>query len=107
MALAAVTTAKYGTVQLPVINGLPAKLAVDGLPVVGTMVSETVAPVIVKYRVSTEEELVLMAEAVCALITGVTPWALALARALDNPAGEHPTKSGAVSFTAAHSCLLN
>jgi hypothetical protein len=32
---------------------------------------------------------------------------LMLASALDSPAGEHPTKSGTVSLTLAHSSLLN
>lgn len=104
MPLASVIMAKYGTVQLPVINGLPSNVAVDCFPDVGAAVSGTTSPVMVESFGLGDEEDVGIGEAVDVGAGGVR---LMLASALDNPAGEHPTKSGAVSFTAAHSCLLN
>lgn len=102
--------------QLPVISGLPAKVAVGVFPLCEITVSGTTSPDTVRYpefanedgeEEDKDEEVPVTEEAVAEPVTGATPRALALARALDNPAGEHPTKSGAVSLTAAHSCLLN
>lgn len=57
---------------------------------------------------SNDREFDVLAEAGCDVdVPLVACSALALARALESPAGEHPTKSGAVSLTASHSCLLN
>jgi len=70
--------------------------------------SDTTSPVIMDTP-EVEEEM-----ADVGVVTGTDPKetlvacsALALARALERPAGEQPTKSGAVSLTASHSCLLN
>jgi hypothetical protein len=101
-----VTKAKYGTVQLPVISGRPANVAVGVLDVDIGGISVITLPVIVLNNGLTEDEVVVAEDAVDD--PAVVIWLrLMLARALDNPAGEHPTKSGAVSLTAAHSCLLN
>lgn len=100
-----VTNSKYGTVQLPVISGFPSKVAVNVFSVVGTTDSGTTSPVIVDNPEFTdvEDSDDIAVEAV----VGVTGVKVMLARALESPDGEHPTKSGAVSLTAAHSCLLN
>jgi len=98
-----VTMAKYGTVQLPVINGRPENAAVAGLAVVATAVSVTTSPVIVLKLVLSAA----MEDVVDEATEDVAVAELMLARTLDNPAGEHPTKSGAVSLTASHSCWLN
>lgn len=83
-------------------------VAVTGLPLVAIADSSTRSPVIVlKVLLTAEEEAVVVAEDAEDAVVGGTVRTIALARALDNPAGEHPTKSGAVSLTAAHSCLLN
>lgn len=100
------TIAKKGTAQLPVRSGLPPKVAVTGFVVEGGNVCVTTSPLTVLKPGFTDEEVAIEddAELGNAVDIGVR---LMLARALLNPAGEHPTKSGAVWLTAAHSCLLN
>ena len=101
-----VTKAKYGTVQLPVSSGRPAYVAVGGFVVDIKAISVITLPVIVLNNGLTEEDVVVAEAAV--EDPAVVIWLrLMLAKALDNSAGEHPTKSGAVSLTLAHSCLLN
>ncbi len=106
-----VARAKYGTVQPPVSRAWPVYDAVVVADAVGITVSITTFPAIVLTPVTTDEELVVvveeerdkdvLADAVAEVV------ALAEASALERPDGEHPTKSGAVSLTAAHSCWLN
>lgn len=105
--LGPVTAAKYGTVQLPVISGRPENVAVTGFAVVATAVSVTTLPVIVLKLVLRADVDEVVVGALVDAGTCVDVAKLRLASTLDNPAGEHPTKSGAVSLTAAHSCLLN
>lgn len=107
--VASVTNAKCGTVQLPVIKGAPTNVVtVTGFPEVGAAVSVTASPesVVRLGFIDADDEDDVADEAVEA-VAGEAVVRLILARALDSPAGEHPTKSGAVSFTAAHSSLLN
>jgi hypothetical protein len=105
-----VIMAKCGTVQLPVIKGAPAKpVAVNCFAVVAGAVSEMTSPVRVETLGLTEPDEVdaETGEAVEAVPPAGARVRLMLARALDKPAGEQPTKSGAVSLTFAHSSLLN
>jgi hypothetical protein len=103
-----VTMAKCGTVQLPVMSGAPAYVvAMIGFPIVVIWASVTAFPEsVVKLGLTDADEVVAGVDPVEAVSSGGDV-RLMLASALDNPAGEHPTKSGAVSFTAAHSALLN
>lgn len=101
-----VAMAKKGTAQLPVKSGLPPKVAVTGFVVEGGSVCVTISPLIVLKPGLTDEEVAVDDDTELGDIVGAVV-RLMLARALLNPAGEHPTKSGAVSLTAAHSCLLN
>ena len=93
--------------QLPVINGAPTNdVAVVSLAFVGGAVSSIASPEMVVRLGLTE--VVADEAAVWETVEIVdTEVRLMLDIALDNPAGEHPTKSGAVSLTAAHSSLLN
>lgn len=63
------------------------------------------SPVIMDTPCDEEELVDMLVVADCELNGGLVACsALALARALDSPAGEQPTKSGAVLLTASHSC---
>ena len=102
-----VTTAKYGTVQLPVISGLPANSAVSGFSLTAAATSVMASPVMTETPESVVDKELLPDVAGDEGELLVACSALALKRALVSPAGEQPTKSGAVSLTASHSCLLN
>jgi len=104
-----VTITKCGTVQLPVIRGAPPnEVTVTSLPAVVAAVSNTTSPdrVAILGFAELDVEDVVVGEAVEAPAAGANV-RLMLERALESPAGEHPTKSGAVSLTALHSSLLN
>ena len=95
--------------QLPVMSGAPAKVvAVTIFPVKVTCVSDITSPeIVVRLGLADiEVEEVALGKPVEPVAAGEEE-RLMLASALDSPAGEHPTKSGAVSLTAAHSSLLN
>jgi hypothetical protein len=96
-------------VQLPVIRGAPAYVViVSCFPVETAAVSEITSPDRVARLGLTEPDVEeVPGEDAVGAEAGGENVRLMLASALDSPAGEHPTKSGAVSLTLAHSSLLN
>lgn len=86
------------------MRGRPSKLAVVRFPACVGALSFTTSPVIVNTPETDEEVVAGLNGANDPAPRVAACSALALESALESPAGEHPTKLGAVSLTASHSC---
>lgn len=94
-----VTAAKKGTVQLPVSNAAPVKVAVAGFVPMKLVKADSTFPLIVKTPLFAALEEAEGFDVVEAVLNDMA--------AEPTPRGEQPTKLGAVSLTVAQVFRLN